>query len=138
MSCMYNFFCGMQFIVGMADQYRGFLTQSLKPLTRCQALPLSIHLQNLLKWPALGLLELTVTHLKKRGNQIQTLLSIFLRQKGIQRVLLLHYKDNKFFIDGGRVFFIIPDIIELVTKQLGGSYLVICKSYHAGYKALGT
>ena len=45
--------------------------------------------------------------------------SLFPRQKGIQRVLLLQFKDNKFFIDGGRVFFIIPYIIELVTNRLG-------------------
>ena len=117
---MYNFFCGMQFIVGMADQYRGFLTQSLKPLTRCQALPLSIHLQNLLK-----LVRFIRTHRntfeKTRESKFRHSLqfSLFPRQKGIQRVLLLHFKDNKFFIGGGCVFFMIPYIIELVTKQLG-------------------
>ena len=45
--------------------------------------------------------------------------SLFLRQKVYKRALLLYFKDNKFFIDGGPVFFIIPYIIELVTKQLG-------------------
>ena len=91
----------------------------LRSLTRSQKLPLSVHLQNLLKQAALGLLELPANHLKT--IKIQTPLTIFIipKTKGIQRVLLVHFKDNIIFIDGGHVFFLCPYIIELVTKQLG-------------------
>ena len=61
---------------------------------------------------------------------------------------MVHFKGNRFniiFIDGGRVFFLRPYIIEFLTKQLGApnrllqAVLADAKEnlYYAGCKALG-
>ena len=64
MAHMYNFFCGMHFIVGMADH----TAEALRLFEIAhQKLPLSVHLQNLLKQAALGLLELPAKHLRNEG-----------------------------------------------------------------------
>ena len=150
MARMYNFFCGMHFIVGMADHTAEALR--LFEITHQESETTTVSAST--EPTEAGCIRFIRTACKafeKRGDQKSghpLQFSSFLKQKGIQRVPLVHFKGNRFniiFIDGGRVFFLRPYIIEFLTKQIGApnrllqAVLADAKEelYYAGCKALG-
>ena len=150
MARMYNFFCGMHFIVGMADH----TAEALRLFEIAHQESETTTVSTSTEPTEAGCIRFIRTACKafeKRGDQKSghpLQFSSFLKQKGIQRVPLVHFKGNRFniiFIDGGRVFFLRPYIIEFLTKQLGApnrllqAVLADAKEnlYYAGCKALG-
>ena len=106
MARMYNFFCGMHFIVGMADH----TAEALRLFEIAHQESETTTVSTSTEPTEAGCIRFIRTACKafeKRGDQksghpLQS--SSFLKQNGIQRVLLVHFKGNRFniiFIDGG-------------------------------------
>ena len=121
MARMYNFFCGMHFIVGMAEH----TAEAVRLFEIAHRESETTTVSTITEPTEAGCIRFIVTACKafekqgdqKSGRPLQFL--SFLKQKGIQTVPLVHFRFNIIFIDGGRVFFLHPYIIEFLMKQLG-------------------
>ena len=141
MSSMYNFFCGMHFIVGMADYsseaLRLFEDAILDSGTKCES-------------GTVRLIRTACKAFEKRGNEKSGCglpFATYLHQHGITRNPLIHFRGNRFnvvFANAARIFYLKDKMLDFL--KVWGVQNQLLKAvendlhnehYIAGCKSLG-
>ena len=112
---MYNFFCGIHFVVSMAE-------------TTSEAIHLfekAHHKDSELEVSTIKLIRTACKAFERRGDEksgCAVHFHTYLRRLGIKKVHLAHFRGNRFnivFLNGARVFYLHKHMIEFLTKVWG-------------------
>ena len=141
MCSMYNFFCGMHFIVGLAD----YSSEALRLFEEA-----TLQTDHISESGTIRLIRTSCKAFENRGNErsgCSLPFATYLRKNGINRNPLIHFRGNRFnivFANAGRVYYLKDKMIDFL--KLWGTPNKLLKAvqedllndhYIAGCKALG-